>query len=272
MISIISSVYNQLGMNQLFVEYLRRYTHYPYELIIIDNNSTDGSREFFQQNADVVITNEANYSYPYCQNQGIRAAKYDILAFLNNDILVSPNWDKRILAVMEKHALEIASFATNDHLENRKAQKKLNRRWKRIKYPVQALFGNNKSSLKLMARLMYNNWERFCEQRYQQFGDGIKEGFSGSSIIMKRAALDKVGMWDERMQGADFDLYYRSKERSLTTSDIKPMMLATGVYIHHYQRLTTKAKPIEFADAHNLISMEQKWKGKEIEYIKSTED
>ncbi len=272
MISIITSVYNQLGMNQLFVEYLRQHTHYPFELIIIDNNSTDGSRAFFKEHADIVIANDTNYSYPYCQNQGIRAAKYDILAFLNNDILVSPDWDKRVLEVMEAHGLEIASVATNDHLENRYEQKKLNRRWKRIKYPVKAVLGTSKGSLKVMAKLMYGDFAKFCQRRFQQFGYGIKEGFSGSSIIMKRSALDKVGLWDERIQAADFDLYLRSKDRSLLQGDIKPMMLATGVYIHHYQRLTAKAKYPRFADADNLISLQQKWGSKEQEYLKLTEN
>ena len=123
-----------------------------------------------------------------------------------------------------------------------------------------------------MARLMYGNWERYCEKRYQKFGDSIKEGFSGSSIIMQRAALDKVGLWDERIQAADFDLYLRSKDRSLTVGDIKPMMLANGVYIHHYQRLTAKAKFAPFADGHNLISLQQKWGSKEAEYLKYTEE
>ncbi|WP_224995828.1 glycosyltransferase family 2 protein [Cesiribacter sp. SM1] len=267
MISIITSVYNQLGMNQLFVEYLKRYTQYPYELIIIDNNSTDGSREFYQEHAHVLIKNSANYSYPYCQNQGIRAAKYNYLAFLNNDVLVSPSWDERMLNFMDKHALDIASYATNDHLENRQAQKAVNRRWKRIKYPVQALFGHSKWSLQLMARLMYGNWESYCRKRYEKFGDGIKEGFSGSSIMMKREALEKVGLWDERIQGADFDLYFRSKERSIQKQDIKPMMLATGIYIHHYQRLTLRGqKKIQMADAANIISLREKWDAKAKEY------
>src|SRR5947208_13580 len=72
MISIITAVYNQLAVNRLFVENLRRYTHHPYELIIIDNGSTDGSAEFFEQQGATVIRNGANYSYPHCQNQGIK--------------------------------------------------------------------------------------------------------------------------------------------------------------------------------------------------------
>jgi glycosyltransferase involved in cell wall biosynthesis len=91
MISIITAVFNQRGMNQLFYEKLVEYTENPFELIIIDNNSTDGSREYFENKKFVkLIKNDGNYSYPFCQNQGIKAAKYDYLAFLNNDIIVCP--------------------------------------------------------------------------------------------------------------------------------------------------------------------------------------
>lgn len=48
MISIITAIYNQLPMNQIFWEYLNKYTTVPYELIVIDNGSNDGSIEFFR--------------------------------------------------------------------------------------------------------------------------------------------------------------------------------------------------------------------------------
>jgi GT2 family glycosyltransferase len=48
MLSIITAVHNLLPMNRLFWEYLQRYTALPFELIIIDNDSTDGSDRFFE--------------------------------------------------------------------------------------------------------------------------------------------------------------------------------------------------------------------------------
>lgn len=46
MISIVTAVHNQIGMNRLFYETLKRNTRNVYELIIIDNNSTDGRANF----------------------------------------------------------------------------------------------------------------------------------------------------------------------------------------------------------------------------------
>ena len=40
MISIIAAVHNQLPINKLFYDSLVKYTYHPFELIIIDNNSS----------------------------------------------------------------------------------------------------------------------------------------------------------------------------------------------------------------------------------------
>jgi len=55
MLSIIVAVHNQFGHNRLFLEGIRRYTTDPYELVVIDNHSTDGSAEFFEANGCQVI-------------------------------------------------------------------------------------------------------------------------------------------------------------------------------------------------------------------------
>ena len=260
MISIITSVHNQLDMNQLFYETLQRHTTVPIELIVIDNHSTDGSREFFKEKADVFIANEKNFSYPHCQNQGIAVAKYEYLAFFNNDLLVSKAWDTRILSIMREKEIDIISFATNDHLENKEVQKAIHKRWKRIKYPIRALWGTHKKALLLMVKLMYGDFDAFCAQRYDVFKDEVIEAFSGSCIMIKKSAFDKIGTWDERMQGADFDLFFRTKERSMLHHDLKPIQLALGVYMHHFQRLTLRSKNlVPFEDSGNLISLRQKW-------------
>ncbi|MGH2646223.1 MAG: glycosyltransferase [Ginsengibacter sp.] len=260
MISIIISVYNQLGMNKLFYETLKKNTSLPFELIVVDNNSNDGSREFFRDKAHAFIANKENYSYPHCQNQGIAVAKYDYLVFFNNDILVSTAWDEKILQIMNDQSIEVISFATNDHLENKIAQRKLYKKWKRIKYLMRAIFGTYKRSLQWMVKLMYGDFDKFCASRYNIFKDSVIEGFSGSCIVIKKSAFKKIGLWDERIQVADFDLFFRTKERSIQFRDMKPMQLALGVYIHHFQRLTLRSKNlVPFADQKNIISLKDKW-------------
>ena len=257
MISIITAVHNQLPMNNLFYNSLKSNTKYPYELIVIDNNSTDGSREFFQEFADKIILNNDNYSYPYCQNQGIKIAMYEYLAFFNNDILVSKDWDAKIIQIMNKKNIDVISFATNDHTENRTKQKKIQRKWRLAKFLVKSLMGINKLSLKIMVSLTYGNFNKFCETRYKKFENQTIEGYSGSCILMKNSVIDKIGLWDERIQKADFDLFNRLKTRAIMHKDIKPIQLAPGIYFHHYRKLTRRFQP--FCDEENLIKFEDKW-------------
>jgi GT2 family glycosyltransferase len=269
MISIITAIHNQFDMNKLFWQYLLKYTDNPFELIIIDNASTDGSREFFQslpKDKVKVIENEANYSYPHCQNQGIAVARYDTFVFLNNDLLVSPQWDTRLLNVLGKKNRDTLSLASNDRLFNEIETKKISRRWKRIKYPVLSLFGTRLFALKLMVKLCYGNWEQFTEKIFKRYGYSFTVGFSGSAIAMTRRAIEILGEWDISQQGADFDLFYRSCFRAETVGDIEPLSIINGVFIHHYRRLTLyDSKLITFKDEDNLRSIESKWKKEQID-------
>ena len=258
MISIITAVHNQLAMNKLFVESLQKYSSMPYELIIIDNASTDGSAAFFESVGAKVIHNKLNYSYPYTQNQGIKIATGDLFAFLNNDIIVCPNWDKLLLETIAANGLDIVTCCGIEQVENKQASFALRRRWNYAKNIVN-LFPTTKGSLKLMHKIMYRNWEQFCAKRNQKFHNKIKEGFVGNSVFCTRKAIELLGLWDERMQAADFDIYMRSKKRNLEFGDIKPCHIALNIYHHHYIRLTVKSKPMPFADAGNIILFDDKW-------------
>jgi GT2 family glycosyltransferase len=258
MISIITAVHNQLPMNKLFWEQLKRYTHHSFELIVIDNASTDGSADFFESMGCRVIRNPVNFSYPHSQNQGIAIATYDWLVFINNDVIVSPDWDLNIVESMEVNHLEIATVCGIEQVETSNETKKLKRRWMRIKNLV-GLFGISYGTLSLMHRLMYRDWEKFCSTRHNQFKHVVKEGFVGNTVVMKRSGLVKVGLWDECIQGADFDLYLRSKSRATSHNDILPVHICLDVFVHHYIRLTVKGGYPPFADKHNLISIESKW-------------
>jgi hypothetical protein len=77
--------------------------------------------------------------------------------------------------------------------------------------------------------------------------------------MLHRKALDKIGLWDERIQAADFDLYLRTCKRADEVGDIRPLSICLDTFVHHYIRLTFKAGYPPFADAANLVPLEQKW-------------
>ncbi|RMD96868.1 MAG: glycosyltransferase, partial [Bacteroidetes bacterium] len=82
MISIITAIHNGLAVNRLFLKSLKKNTRMPYELIIVDNHSTDGSAELFEEAGATVIRNPENHCYPESQNMGMEKATGDYFAFL----------------------------------------------------------------------------------------------------------------------------------------------------------------------------------------------
>jgi GT2 family glycosyltransferase len=75
-----------------------------FEVILVDNGSTDGSadwvEEYFPQVR--VIRNETNLGFAGGNNQAIRASKSEYIATLNNDTRVHAGWLAELVAVAEK--------------------------------------------------------------------------------------------------------------------------------------------------------------------------
>jgi glycosyltransferase involved in cell wall biosynthesis len=257
-LSIITAVYNQLAMNQIYWENLVKHTKHSFELIVIDNASTDGSADFFESVGACVIRNSGNYSYPVSQNQGIAAAKGEWLVFLNNDIIVSDGWDDTLIANAEHNQLDVITSCGIERIESKTATKKLRRRWNRIRGLV-GLFGIGRNSLLLMHKWMYGNWAAFCKSRQENFKYQAVEGFVGNTVMFSRRALDILGPWDETQQAADFDLFLRTAMRAREVGDIRPMHIALDCFNHHYIRLTMKGGYPPFVDKDKLIPLDQKW-------------
>jgi glycosyltransferase involved in cell wall biosynthesis len=257
-LSIITAVYNQLPMNQIYWENLAKRTKNSFELIVIDNGSTDSSADFFESMGARVIRNHANYSYPVSQNLGIAIAKGEWLAFLNNDIIVSDAWDQTLIASALHNQLDVITSCGIERIENKIATKQLRRRWNRIRGLV-GLFGTGRKSLLFMHKWMYQNWDEFCKKRQEQFKLKVVQGFVGNTVMLSRKALDILGHWDETQQAADFDLFLRTAMRARDFGDIKPMHIALDCFNHHYIRLTMRGGYPPFVDKDKLIPLEQKW-------------
>lgn len=72
---------------------LRDQTCPPHEIIMVDNGSTDASREIASAFPGLIlIENEKNDGFAAAVNAGIRAARGDWIAVLNNDTTVSRHW------------------------------------------------------------------------------------------------------------------------------------------------------------------------------------
>ena len=96
--SIIIPTYNNLPLTQQCVASIRRCTGLPYEILIVDNGSEDGTAAWAQCEGLRVIANPENRGFPAACNQGLLAVEAPYLVLLNNDTVVSPGWLARLLA------------------------------------------------------------------------------------------------------------------------------------------------------------------------------
>jgi glycosyltransferase involved in cell wall biosynthesis len=93
--SIIIPCWDQLEFTRFCLAALVRHTRPPWELIVIDNGSTDGTGTYLAGVQDVaplpviVVHNERNVGFPAAINQGLKAARGDYLVLMNNDAVVT---------------------------------------------------------------------------------------------------------------------------------------------------------------------------------------
>ena len=74
------------------LEYLRQQSDPVDEIIVIDNGSTDGTVEIARDAPGVIVIEEPRRGITYARNTGFAAATGDILARIDADTLVSPDW------------------------------------------------------------------------------------------------------------------------------------------------------------------------------------
>lgn len=88
-VSVIVPVYNCIKFLDNAVDSLLRQTYKDYELILIDDGSTDGSAEkcdeYSSEYVNITVIHENNSGVSFARNRGIEAAKGEYITFLDSD-------------------------------------------------------------------------------------------------------------------------------------------------------------------------------------------
>jgi GT2 family glycosyltransferase len=105
--SIVIPCWNQLEFTRQCIAALVRHTRPPWELIVIDNGSTDGTAAYLNGVQDAaavpvtVISNQENLGFPAAVNQGLQQARGEYLVLLNNDVVVTDAWLDQLIGLAE---------------------------------------------------------------------------------------------------------------------------------------------------------------------------
>lgn len=86
-----------------------------YELIVVDDASTDGSAAIAARYADTVVRLTGRAAGPaYARNRGVEQARGPVVAFVSADVLVRPNTFPQMLATLQDRADIDAISASHD--------------------------------------------------------------------------------------------------------------------------------------------------------------
>lgn len=105
LVSIITVNFNQSEVTCAFIESLNRITYPNFEVIVVDNNSTEDDPAIIKQRYPniIFIQNPINYGFAAGNNFGLMRAKGDYVMLLNNDIEVPPDFMQPLVEKLEKN-------------------------------------------------------------------------------------------------------------------------------------------------------------------------
>jgi GT2 family glycosyltransferase len=116
--SVVIVTFNSLVFTKLCLESVLSNTDPGYELIVVDNRSTDGTVEYLRELARehshvTVVFNESNRGFAPANNQGLARATGRVLVLLNNDTIVPPGWLAGLSRTLDDPAIGLAGPVTN---------------------------------------------------------------------------------------------------------------------------------------------------------------
>lgn len=107
LVSVVLVTWNSAQYLRRCLEGLRQQSHAEVELIAIDNASSDDSVALVAADAKTLIRNDTNRGFSAAVNQGIAAARGELVLLLNPDCFLEPEYIERVLAAM--HASDVGS-------------------------------------------------------------------------------------------------------------------------------------------------------------------
>ncbi|MFM7232065.1 MAG: glycosyltransferase, partial [bacterium] len=104
LVSVVVLAWNQLPLTQACLASVRRHTHHPLQLIVVDNGSSDGTVEWLRAEAvahadTTLVENASNLGFAAGCNQGLARAHGEWVVLLNNDTVVTDGWLDGMIAV-----------------------------------------------------------------------------------------------------------------------------------------------------------------------------
>lgn len=186
-ISIVVPVYNSATHLKKTLLSLKQQSVNDFELIVVDDGSSDNSAEVARCFADKVMINRKNSGPAISRNKAIKMANGEIIAFIDSDCIADKDWLKNILESLEDNNVDAVMGNT--------------------KIPKSTFIGNSISELGFPggANAGFENIWHVNE-------DGFTDHITSCNFAARKYIFDKFGLFDESFPlagGEDPELSYR---------------------------------------------------------------
>jgi glycosyltransferase involved in cell wall biosynthesis len=214
--SVIVPCFNQLEFTRHCLRALFAHTRREWELIVVDNGSTDDTAAYLAGVQDVadtsvtIIRNAENRGFPAAINQGLAEARGGYLVMLNNDAVVTDGWLDQLIGLTGAPAEDPVGLV--------------------------GPMSNYATPPQLVEEVPYGDlveMHRFAHRwREEHRGKWLTvPKLSGFCVLMKREVHAKVGGLDERFGLGFFDdddLAERARRAGYS------LAVARDLFIHHF--------------------------------------
>jgi len=227
---------NALAYTRQTIESIYQHTETPFNLIVIDNGSADKTPEYLRADDRFLhIENESNLGFASAFNLAFPFVNTPYFAILNNDIVVTDGWLKKMIRTMESDP-QIAIVGPRSNYVSG-PQMDTNAKYSTIgemhAYAKNAIYATQEPA-RIFHRIVF-----FC-------------------TLLRSKLLAEIGGLDERFGLGNFedDDYCRQVVQKGYKCAIDD-----GVFVHHYGSQTFKANNLDYKNLMetNLQKFKKKW-------------
>jgi GT2 family glycosyltransferase len=221
-VDIIICVHNALDDVRRCLASVLRCTLPPYNIILIDDGSDPPTQEFLVQFAvthrAMVIRHDTSRGYTKAANAGLRAGGAPMAALLNSDTEVTEGWLDRLFDLLARRPEAAAAGPLSNTAS-----------WQSV---PRLMEGEDWAANDLEPGCTVGDMARMIAEGANRRGIAI--GFlNGFCLLLRREALDAVGLFDEEVFGEGFgeenDLCIRLRQAGWS------LLVADDVYVLHRQ-------------------------------------
>ncbi len=219
-VSIIIPVLDNLSLTTSCWTSIRKNTRIPYELLIIDNGSTEPIALDATLNNYRCIRNDTNLGFAAAINQGIRNSQGEYVVLLNNDTVVTPGW----LESMIKHIDRDSTIGIVAPLTN----------YANTEQRIPVDYHDEKELYRFSSKLAKRNRGQSRQLRK----------VIGMCMVIPRRVIEEIGLFDERFGIGNFeddDFCLRARLAGYK------VVCAQDSYIHHEGGKTFERIDLDYA-------------------------